>query len=325
MAKYTATLGDIVESGFDLGLDDYPIFDENYRVTLNDKIIEHYWDYEIGRETAYSFKRILNMALNEIMPKYNKFYKAELLTISPLTTFEKNSSSSKQKESESVKDQDSTIIKDQETTTVKDQDSVIAQVINNNSSLDNITTSNTNDSQNVENILSQNSSTNNTTEKDTTTTNNLTVVKSDTPQNELLIGDLENNLYASEGTVNKENINLDDNINVNENSNLDKNETIKTNTDSLTTNTTDTNSKSATTSDTTNSIDDTTTSSLDDTTTSSIDDITKINESETSQNLENGFDRPQSELLMMYRETFIDVDTMIIHDSKIRECFMMIY
>ena len=35
-----------------LGLADYPIFDEAYRQTLNDKIIRHYWVYEIGSETV---------------------------------------------------------------------------------------------------------------------------------------------------------------------------------------------------------------------------------------------------------------------------------
>lgn len=35
-----------------LGLADYPIFDETYRETLNDKIIRHYFMYEIGAETS---------------------------------------------------------------------------------------------------------------------------------------------------------------------------------------------------------------------------------------------------------------------------------
>lgn len=325
MAKYTALLKDIVESGFDLGLSDYPIFDETYRQTLNDKIIDHYLFNEIGVETADRFKFILNRALNEVMPRYNKFYEAELLVIKPLLSFEKNASSSRQKDSETLKEQDSTLIKDQESSIIKDQETVNTQIINNTTSLDNTTTSNTNDIQNVDNNINQNTVTDSTTNQDTNTTNDTTNVTSDTPQNEILIGDLENNLYASEGNVNKGTIIVDDDTNINESSNVTKDESIKTETDSLTSNVTDTDSTSDTTNNATNSVDDTTNSTLDDTTTSTLDDKTNLSESESLQNSESGFDKSQAELIMLYRETFINVDMMVVHDSKIRECFMMIY
>ncbi len=74
MAKYTTLLGTIVESGYDLGLQSYPIFDENYRETLNKKILDHYEMREIGFETAALFKKYLNRRMNEIMPLYNQRY-----------------------------------------------------------------------------------------------------------------------------------------------------------------------------------------------------------------------------------------------------------
>lgn len=52
MATYTTELRRLIENGFDLGLDDYPIFDEEYRAVLNKKIIDHYYFCEIGFETA---------------------------------------------------------------------------------------------------------------------------------------------------------------------------------------------------------------------------------------------------------------------------------
>lgn len=84
MAKYTVELGRLIESGFDLGLDKYPIFDETYRRPLNNKILRHYWFREIGFETAELFKRYLNQTLAEIMPYYNQLYKSELIEFNPL-------------------------------------------------------------------------------------------------------------------------------------------------------------------------------------------------------------------------------------------------
>lgn len=84
MSTYTTQLRYIVESGYDLGLKNYPIFDEGYRELLNNKIIEHYYFREIGLETAGLFKRFLNRKMAEIMPYYNQLYKSELIKVEPL-------------------------------------------------------------------------------------------------------------------------------------------------------------------------------------------------------------------------------------------------
>lgn len=52
----------------------YPIFDENYRATLETKILKHYYTREIGLETVGQWKHFLDMRMNEIMPFYNKMY-----------------------------------------------------------------------------------------------------------------------------------------------------------------------------------------------------------------------------------------------------------
>lgn len=77
MAKYTITIKTLIDNNFDFKMTDYPIFDENYRKTLNNNILHHYYENEIGFETAPLFRFYLNQKLNEIMPYYNELYKAQ--------------------------------------------------------------------------------------------------------------------------------------------------------------------------------------------------------------------------------------------------------
>lgn len=74
MAKYTTTIKTLIDNNFHFSLDDYPIFDENYRETLNQKILNHYYMYEIGFETAELFNFYLKNKMYEIMPLYNTLY-----------------------------------------------------------------------------------------------------------------------------------------------------------------------------------------------------------------------------------------------------------
>lgn len=85
MSVYTVELHSLEEAGMDLGLDTYPIFDEEYRSVLNNKIIEHYAFREIGLETPALFARFMNRKMCEIMVYYNQLYKSELLPIQALT------------------------------------------------------------------------------------------------------------------------------------------------------------------------------------------------------------------------------------------------
>lgn len=77
MSKYTITIKNLIDNNFDFQMTKYPIFDENYRQTLNHNILYHYYEDEIGFETAPLFRLYLNQKLNEIMPKYNELYKAQ--------------------------------------------------------------------------------------------------------------------------------------------------------------------------------------------------------------------------------------------------------
>ena len=63
---------------------DFPIFDEAYRPILEKKILKHYYTREIGLETVGLWKLFLDTKLNEIMPYYNQLYKSELISFNPM-------------------------------------------------------------------------------------------------------------------------------------------------------------------------------------------------------------------------------------------------
>ena len=77
MSKYTISIKNLIKNNFDFGLNDYPIFDENYRETLNNNILYYYFEDEIGLETPELFKIYLNRTMNRIMPYYNNLYQAQ--------------------------------------------------------------------------------------------------------------------------------------------------------------------------------------------------------------------------------------------------------
>ena len=101
MSKYTVELRWVVEQGLKdlgkdnveanwpgvyktIGLDDYPIFDDAYRSTLNDKIIRRYYFREIGAETVGLFRAYMRRTMHEIMPYYNQLYESLPLVTEPI-------------------------------------------------------------------------------------------------------------------------------------------------------------------------------------------------------------------------------------------------
>lgn len=77
MAHYTVTIKTLIDNNFDFGLQNYPIFDESYRSTLNSNILNYYFEAEIGVETPALFKKLLNARMQLIMNKYNVLYNAQ--------------------------------------------------------------------------------------------------------------------------------------------------------------------------------------------------------------------------------------------------------
>ena len=77
MAHYTITIKTLKDNNFNFGLQNYPIFNETYRDTLNNNILNYYYENEIGFETAELFKFYLNNTMQLIMPKYNILYQKQ--------------------------------------------------------------------------------------------------------------------------------------------------------------------------------------------------------------------------------------------------------
>lgn len=104
-----ANVGDIIETARSKIFDfDYPIFDVNYKSTLESKIIKHFYFREIGAESYGQWKLWLERRLCEIMPYYNQLYESELLEFNPFynseRAIERSSSDVHDKVSEVVKD-----------------------------------------------------------------------------------------------------------------------------------------------------------------------------------------------------------------------------
>jgi hypothetical protein len=93
MSTFTIPLKKVIDIGGNIGLSEYPLFDEEYRDTLNKKIIAHYWNREIGQETISMFTFAMVRKMNEIMPYYNQLYQTLALTIDPFITFRQTTTS----------------------------------------------------------------------------------------------------------------------------------------------------------------------------------------------------------------------------------------
>lgn len=96
MAKYTTQLLSIVNFYSDPSLGDdlisridsananyifnfeWPLWEEDYKPTLERKITLHYLMKEIGQETVGLWRTFLQARMNEIMPYYNQLYQTQL-------------------------------------------------------------------------------------------------------------------------------------------------------------------------------------------------------------------------------------------------------
>lgn len=277
MSKYTTELRYLIENNFDIGLKDYPIFDENYREPLNRKIINHYYFREIGFETAELFKRYLNNTMNEIMPYYNQLFKSELLEFNPFYNVDKTVTADKN--NNSVSDFVGNI-------SGKNTQTADTENTQTNNGKQQTTTAATSTGESVGNSTTKNKNKN---------------VSSDTPQGFLSINSIENETYASAAEMgNAETIN---------NSKATSNNAENGITDQTTADETKAtgNSKSNATTET-DTANKTTSNDFE----NYISHVIGKSEGET-----------YSEMLMKFRETFLNIDMMIIDELK--TCFMMIY
>lgn len=83
-------INEVVRDSHEKVIGDYPIFDEDYREVLDTKILKHYYTREICEETVGLWKLRLNTRMNEIMPYYNKMYESELIKFNPMYDIDLN-------------------------------------------------------------------------------------------------------------------------------------------------------------------------------------------------------------------------------------------
>ena len=224
MSKYTTQLRWIVEQTLNdagkplvedswpfayktLGLDDYPLFDEAYRETLNNKIIRHYYTREIGAETVGRFRMFVRDAMHLIMPYYNQLYESERLA----------------KGMEPLGDR------------------------------------------NLKHTEHAWGNASNTGENTSQSSANQQNVYQDTPQSEMIPTQIKNLQYATNVTIDEDSANASG---TSSSSGEYDNMVVRT---------------------------------------------------------ETGYSRPQSELLQLYRDTFLNIDNTIVHDVELAQCFMTIW
>ena len=194
-----------MEQGYNLELNKYPIFDENYREVLNKKIIDEYYFREIGVETPARFKHHLNHTMDMIMPYYNQLYESELLEIDPLLSFRETEELERKTDvdrSESAEgtnsyelDKTNKIIAS--STTKQDKDGTFTS--NGGETVLN-TVDLTNTSNGTSSVTTIGTETTDGDTTDTKTENKLSVT-SDTPGGMLSIGDLKTHTWASSATM----------------------------------------------------------------------------------------------------------------------------
>ena len=98
-------VGEVIRKSAPLIFDKFPIFDEDYRLPLEEKILRHFYTREICYETVGLWLLHFNNKMNEIMPYYNQLYESEKLKFNPLedvdVTTEHDRSNSLEKEKQS--------------------------------------------------------------------------------------------------------------------------------------------------------------------------------------------------------------------------------
>ena len=285
MSKYTTELRYLVEAGYDLGLNDYPIYSEDYRPKLNDKIIKHYYFREIGCETFGQWRMRLDTKLNEIMPYYNTLYtfaekafKENIMNTKNITKTAEAHTKSKDSGTAST---DTTVTGSSSSKTTND-----------------LTTT-----KKTENASEQNTTKNGSDKTVSTTQVNDITHTSDTPMGALT--DLTTGKYMTSGTVNKGTTQGENTVTTAETGKNTVSGTGKdttTNTGTVSVSDTDTSNTSTTNTDSKNGQSDTTTSET----------VT-------------GYDgtRIPAELFGAFREKLVDIDLLII--NELQELFISIW
>lgn len=275
---------DVIKKALPIVFDfSFPIFDENYRSVLETKILKHFYTREIGLETVGLWKLKLNTKLNEIMPYFNQLYSSQLYAFNPFY------------------DVDLTRKHKIDGNEKRDTDTTSNTEVEISNTIDDSGTSNTDNSgSRTDELTNDNSRVSTKTE---TQVDAFAERYSDTPQGALT--DLRSDKYLTNATLRDDNKKNDGNENV----------TDKGNSSDIvnTTDNTEVNDSRSTESRGSNSS------------------TTNVNVSATLTNTEDYLETVQgknggasySKLLIEYRETFLNIDMMVI--DSLEELFMQLW
>lgn len=337
---------------------DFLIFDESYRQTLCTKILKHFYTREIGEETYGLWKLRLDTRLNEIMPYYNQLYESETLKINPLYTFNyqkthKDSGGDVRTIAETGTNSESVETSNNGTRATKEDgtQNTISASDGSNKRISNVTNSGRSTSADSGNdVISGDVSTGNTTQGkiETVVSGNVTSNKienlkdrfSDTPQGGL--DGIENNTYLTNARLNDNTVNQTDTNKGSEQSVNNEVVTGQSNSNQKTeygksNESTNTNEENGTITDTVNS------SGTNDITISKTGSVTDAFTNNSSRSGESGKNvndsitttreyiesvmgsngTSDSKLLMEYRDTFLNIDMMVI--NELNDLFMNIW
>lgn len=168
------------------GLDAYPIFDEAYRLALNQKIFNTYRFREYGGETALMFQHEMHTHMCDVMVLANQMYLSELLEFDPLLNYDVTETYEKQ-----VDDERET----SGNTNVDMQGDTQANAEQTNTSTSNLTG-----------------------ESNVDTIGNNVNMESDTPNEKLNYNSINTGIYASAASVGEDTSNNNTNTNTDSNS-----------------------------------------------------------------------------------------------------------
>lgn len=309
MSNNTTELRYLIQSGYNLNLKDYKIFDETYRNQLNQKLLDHYMFYEIGFPSADRFKFELNKALNEIMPLYNQRYRAELIEYDPFVEFEKRIDTTGTT-IENVFDKMIDVIN------TINQTHVNSTVIN-DSNVDNVTNTKTIDLSNSTGVTDEKTKSSGLSSVISTDENDGKSVGSDTPVDLLTAGSIDGNIYASTATISK-------GSNESSSSTIDENG-VDRNVENVVSNNGEGSVDSTANVVSNDVIDsDSLTDGSQETNSTKTNNVERLNNVNT-ETVERGNVSSKTKLLMELRDSFINIDMEVINDQSIKECFMLFY
>lgn len=186
---------------------DFPIFDENYRLLLEKKILMHYYTREICEETVGLWKLRLQDKLNLIMPYYNQLYSSELLEFNPFYDTDYTRDGNKSDEGQRTNNESESRQSYEEGVDEIKQNTVAeSNTVNSSNSFTNTENTSANENVSSSNTLDNSTNSKNTNEESSnSTTSNSTAGKvdkySDTPQGSIQNIDLTNDAYLTNARI----------------------------------------------------------------------------------------------------------------------------